>query len=85
MTKQLLANRINITSSTQVGATIYSWKTAWLFISYTRGVQPFAIARRITFIYVKYGRQWVAVIFMRYVYSKNRFYPVYVIYLCLNV
>ena len=32
-----------------------------------RGVQPFAIADRITFTDMKYGRQWVRVIFMRYV------------------
>jgi len=33
---------------------------------YVRVAQPFAIAGRITFIYMKYGRQWVRVIFMRY-------------------
>jgi len=32
-----------------------------------RGVQRFAIASRITFIYMKYGRLLVRVIFMRYV------------------
>jgi len=31
---------------------------------YTRRVQPFAIAGRITFIYLKYGRQGVRVIFL---------------------
>jgi len=34
-----------------------------------QGVQPFAIAGRITLIYMKYGRQGVRVIFMRYIYS----------------
>ena len=38
----------------------------------------FVIAGRITFICMKYGRQWVRVIFKRYVWSKNSFYPVYV-------
>ena len=32
---------------------------------YIRGVQSFAIAGRITFIYMKYDRQWIRVIFMR--------------------
>ena len=35
-------------------------------ILYTRGVQPFAIASCITFIYMKYGHQWARVIFIRY-------------------
>jgi len=43
-----------------------------------RGVQPFAIPDRITFINMKYGRQWVRVVFMRYIKLKNGFYPVYV-------
>ena len=34
---------------------------------YIRGVQPFAIAGHSTFIYMRHGRQWVRVIFMRYV------------------
>jgi len=37
----------------------------------TQGVQPFAIAGRTTFIYMKYGRQWVGVIFIRYVSLKK--------------
>jgi len=38
----------------------------------------FAISGRIAFICMKYGRQWVRVIFMRYVWPKNSYYPVYV-------
>jgi len=34
-------------------------------ISLKQGLQPFAIAGRITFIYMKYGHQWVRVIFIR--------------------
>jgi len=42
---------------------------------YIRGVQPFAIAGRVTFINMKYGRQWFRVIFMRYVWWNIRLLP----------
>jgi len=64
--------RLNKVGTHSIGLQLSCWKSCIYLLCLIRGVEPFAIAGRITFIYMKYGRQWVRVIFMRYVELQNR-------------